>query len=272
MRIREVSVRSTLSRSRLFDYCVNPYAGCANACAYCYARFATRFSHPGEEWGSFVDVRSNAANVLRRELARARHGTVYMSSVCDAWQSPEADYGISRECLSLLVESGLSLFLQTKNALVERDFDLLSGRRNVRLGVTVTTVDELVARAFEPGASAPAERLRVLALAREMRLTVFAFLGPLLPGISDRGEGLQRLFRTVAEVRPDFLLVDRLNRRAGMWPAVARTVCTLDPALLDMYRSVLFSADQTAYETGLRERVRRAAALFGLAERIEWCF
>ena len=65
MPVREVSVRTALTRSRLFDYCVNPYAGCANACVYCYARFATRFSHPGEEWGSYVDVRSNIAAVLR---------------------------------------------------------------------------------------------------------------------------------------------------------------------------------------------------------------
>ena len=272
MRIREVNVRSSLSRSRLFDYCVNPYAGCANACVYCYARFATRFSHPGEDWGSFVDVRSNAAGVLRRELGRARHGTVYMSSACDAWQAPEADYGVSRACLSLLLESSLSLFLQTKSALVERDFDLLNGRRNVRFGVTVTTVDDTVARTFEPGASPPAERLRVLTRARDIGLQVFVFLGPLLPGISDRGEGLQQLMRTVAEVQPDSVFVDRLNRRAGMWPAVAKAAGAVDSALLVAFRRVLFSSEQTAYETGLRERVRRAAAQHGLLERIDWCF
>ena len=272
MPVREVSVRTALTRSRLFDYCVNPYAGCANACVYCYARFATRFSHPGEEWGSYVDVRSNIAAVLQRDLARAHSGTVYMSSVCDAWQSPEAVYGVSRQCLGLLLESGMPLLLQTKNALVERDFDLLARRDNVRLGVTVTTTDVAVAHLFEPGASPPLERLRVLSGARNLGLRTFVFLGPLLPGISDRGEGLRRLMTTVADVMPDALFVDRLNRRAGMWPAVTRAVCALDPALLSEYRKVLFSADQREYESALRERVGEAASACGLLERIEWCF
>ena len=269
---REVSVRTALARSRLFDYCVNPYAGCANACVYCYARFATRFSHPHEEWGSFVDVRANIATVLQRDLSHSRRGTVYMSSVCDAWQAPEALHGVSRRCLSLLAQSELALFLQTKNALVERDFDLLAGRDHVRIGVTVTTEDEAVARIFEPGASAPAERLRVLSRARELGLSTFAFLGPLLPGISDRGEGLRRLMMTVAEIGPDVLFVDKLNRRTGMWPAVAGAVATLDPALLPEYRRVLFSAERLEYEVALRRRVEETASICGLGERIQWCF
>lgn len=272
MTVREVSVRSALTRSRLFDYCVNPYAGCANACAYCYARFATRFSHPGEEWGSYVDVRVNAADVLRRDLERAQPGTVYMSSVCDAWQQAESVYGVSRRCLELLAGSNLSLFLQTKSALIERDFDLLAGRGGVRVGVTVTTMDGEAARLFEPGASAPEERLRVLARARELGLGVFVFLGPLLPGVSDRGEGLLRLMQAVAAVGPDTVFVDRLNRRAGMWPAMSRAALTLDASVLSQCRAVLFAADQSQYESGLRERIGQAARACGMFERLQLCF
>lgn len=272
MRVRDVRVRTALTRSRLFDYCVNPYAGCANACVYCYARFATRFSHPHEEWGSFVDVRGNAAAVLQRELLRSTPGTVFVSSVCDAWQSVEAEYGVTRQCLGLLLGAGYPLFLQTKNALVLRDFDLLAGSSNVRLGVTVTTVDAGIARVFEPGASPPLERLRVLHEARRIGLNTFAFLGPLLPGISDRDEGLYRLMAAVAERPPDSLFVDRLNRRAGMWPAVSRAVCAVDPSLLPEYRRILFSSESSAYDVALRKRVADAASAYGLSERIEWCF
>jgi len=272
MLVREVSVRSALTRSRLFDYCVNPYAGCANACVYCYARFATRFSHPGEEWGSYVDVRINAPSVLRRDLSRARPGTVYMSSVCDAWQAQETEYGVTRQCLQLILDAGFPLFMQTKNALIERDFDLLKGKSNLRLGVTVTTVDERAARLFEPGASTPTERLRVLAAARGLGIQTFVFLGPLLPGISDRGEGLHRLFSAIGSVGPDAVFVDRLNRRAGMWPAVSRAVQAFDSSLLAEFRSVVFAPEQSAYESALRQRVSEAAASVDLYGRIEWCF
>lgn len=272
MEVREVQVKSALTRSRLFDYCVNAYAGCANACVYCYARFATRFSHPGQEWGSFVDVRINAPSVLQHQLVRARPGGVFMSSVCDAWQGAEAHYELSRQCLGHLLQAGFPLFLQTKNALAERDFDLLAGRDNVRFGVTVTTADATTAALFEPGASPPLERLRVLREARRIGLQTFVFLGPLLPGISDRGEGLRRLMATVSEFQPDSLFVDRLNRRAGMWPAVARAVCAFDPALLPEYRRILFSAESAGYEVALRQTVGEVASTFGLSGRIEWCF
>ncbi len=272
VRIREVTVRSALTRSKLFDYCVNPYSGCANACVYCYARFATRFSHPGESWGSFVDVRINAPSVLQRQLERSRPGFVYISSVCDAWQWPEADYGITRRCLSLLLEAGYPLFLQTKSALAQRDFDLLEGHANVRFGITLTTEDAGVASVFEPGASPPIQRLRVLEEARKIGMQTFVFLGPLLPGLSDAGEGLRRLFCAAADLQPDCLFVDRLNRRAGMWPAVSAAVCAIDPSLLSRYRKILFTSGSMDYEAALRDRVEQVATAHGLLGRIEWCF
>jgi len=272
VRVREVTVKSALTRSRILPYCVNPYAGCSHACVYCYARFATRFSHPGEAWGSFVDVRVNAPQVLERELVRARPATVFVSSVCDAWQELEAEYGITRRCLEQLLGAGFPLFLQTKSILIERDFDLLEGHAAVDLGVTVTTVDPNAARLFEPGASPPLERLRVLREARRLGIRTFAFVGPLLPGTSDRGEGLRELFAAVAEAQPDSLYVDRLNRRSGMWPAVEAAASALATGLVPEYRRVLFSAESGRYESELRERVSDAAAACGLAGRITWCF
>ncbi len=264
-------VKSALTRSRIFPYCVNPYAGCEHACVYCYARFATRFSHPGEPWGSYVDVRENAPEVLERQLTRVSPSTVYISSVCDAWQPAESQHGITRACLKLLLDAGFPLFLQTKNSLIERDFDLLSGRADVTLGVTVTTVDDECAKVFEPYASPPSERLRIVDVARRRGLRTFVFLGPLLPGVSDCGEGLSELCARVAAAEPDFVFVDRLNRRAGIWRDIQATVGSRCPTLLVEFRKVLFGGD-TSYDTGLRARLEHVAARSGLLDRIEWCF
>ena len=270
--VRTVRVKSALTRSRIFPYCVNPYAGCEHACVYCYARFATRFSHPGEQWGTFVDVRENAPEVLERQVRRASPSTVYISSVCDAWQPAESRHCITRACLKVLLNSGFRLFLQTKSSLIERDMDLLSGRADVTVGVTVTTVDDQYARIFEPYASPPAERLRIVNVARRRGLRTFVFLGPLLPGVSDRGEGLSELCARVAAAAPDFVIVDRLNRRAGIWrdirPALESTSC---PTLLAEFHEVLFGGD-TSYDNDLKARIEQVAARSGLLDRIEWCF
>ncbi|MFW6057115.1 MAG: radical SAM protein [Chloroflexota bacterium] len=250
---------------------MNPYAGCEHACVYCYARFATRFSHPREPWGSYVDVRENVPEVLERQLMRASPSTVYISSVCDAWQPAEGQFGITRECLKVLLEADFPLFLQTKSSLIERDLDLLSGRTNVTLGVTVTTVRDGYARVFEPHASSPSERLRMVSLARQHGLRTFVFLGPLLPGVSDRGEGLSELCAEVAAAGPDFVLVDRLNRRPGIWRDTRAAVESRCPAFLAEFRRVLFGRDGL-YDSQLRARVERAASETGLLDRIEWCF
>src|SRR5208283_4452770 len=89
--VRETSCKSILNRSALGGYSLNCYTGCEHACVYCYARFMQRFHPHAEPWGSFVDVKVNAVETLRRQLRRARPGGVFMSSACDGWQPIEAE-------------------------------------------------------------------------------------------------------------------------------------------------------------------------------------
>src|SRR4030042_910220 len=116
-RVAEVECKSVLNKAGLADYAVNCYAGCEHGCCYCYARFVTRFSHPGEPWGSFVDVKVNAPQILEREAKRKRVGQVFLSSVCDGWQPREASYLLTRQCLEILLHYHYPLTILTKSAL-----------------------------------------------------------------------------------------------------------------------------------------------------------
>ena len=68
--IQEIRVKSILTKSGIpgVDYCINPYVGCYHACRYCYATFMKRYTGHTDAWGSFVDVKLNAPEVLQREL------------------------------------------------------------------------------------------------------------------------------------------------------------------------------------------------------------
>ena len=46
MKIQEISAKSVLSESQVYDYAMNPYRGCSHACRYCYAAFMKRFFLP----------------------------------------------------------------------------------------------------------------------------------------------------------------------------------------------------------------------------------
>ncbi len=86
-----------------------------------------------------------------------------------------------------------------------------------------------------------------------------------------RNEGLSDLCARVATADRDFVFVDRLNRRAGIWPDTKTALESKCPAFLAEYLRVLFGGD-ILDDTGLRARVYRVAGKTGLLDRVEWCF
>jgi DNA repair photolyase len=203
--IREVQAKSILNKSKIHDYCVNPYTGCQVNCRYCYARlFMRRYSGHSEPWGAFVDVKVNAPELLRKQVVRAKRGTVWLSSVCDPYQPLEEKYRLTRQCLAILAEARFPVNIQTKMTLVLRDLDIIERFDEVEVGMTLTTDDEGIARMFEPGASPVGERIAALEKIHSRGIRTFAFVGPLLPG------GPEGLISALAG-RVDKILVDRMN-------------------------------------------------------------
>jgi DNA repair photolyase len=272
VRYTAVECKSVLNRSGLADYAVNGYTGCAHGCAYCYARFASRFSHPNQPWGSFVDIKTNAPGVLARDVKRRPAGHVMLSSVCDAWQPVEKDALITRRCLEILVRYRFEISALTKSALSRRDLDLLaSGRAD--FGVTVTTLDPRLARLIEPGASPPAERLSVLEEAKSRGIRSYAFVGPLLPFLSDTEDNIRSLLKAVKDIRVDFFYVDKLNLRYGVWSALLKLLREHYPAFLADYRQIFFeNKARMSYLADLSSRARRIAGELGIADKMTLCF
>lgn len=267
----QVACKSILNKSGLADYAVNCYTGCAHGCVYCYARFASRFSHPHQPWGSFVDIKVNAPEVLAREVRRKPAGHVILSSVCDAWQPVEKQARLTRQCLEILLRYRYEISVLTKSALSRRDLDLLA-TGNVDFGVTVTTLDPHLARVIEPGASPPLERLGVLAEAKNKDIRTYAFVGPLLPFLTDTEESLTSLLQAVKDIGVDHFYVDKLNLRYGVWPALLKLLHAHYPSLMADYRKIFHENNaRTAYLTGLASRTRRIAAKLGMADKMTLC-
>jgi DNA repair photolyase len=212
LKVKEVRAKSILNRSKIFDYCLNPYTGCQINCRYCYARlFMRRYSGHREAWGEFVDVKVNAPDLLAKQLESARMGRVWVSSVCDPYQPLEAKYGLTRKCLESLVEKQFPVSIQTKSDMVLRDLDLLERLEDVEVGFTITTDDNVVARSFEPGAPSIEDRLRALTTIRSHGIETFVFIGPVLPGDPERL--IERL-----EGKTDRVLIDRMNYISPLRP------------------------------------------------------
>jgi DNA repair photolyase len=254
VKIGETTCKSIINSSGIegVDYAVNPYIGCAHACTYCYAKFMTRWYHKGEKWGSFVDVKKNAKDCMLRDAEKRRKGVILFSSVTDAYQPAEKKYKITRSLLEVLVDHDFPVEILTKSSLVTRDLDLLSRFDEVEVGFTITSFEEMVRRAFEPGASPIEERLDALEMFSDAGIPTYAFLGPLLPFVSEPGfeDLLNRLAESVSRV-----IVDRLNIKAGNWRNIEETLVKHYPEMLGEFK--VASKASSAYYDSMRGKIRR---------------
>jgi len=203
MKIREIHAKSILSRSKVYDYVVNPYVGCQHACSYCYARFMKRFTGHRESWGHFVDVKINAPDLLSKEIKKKRKGTVWLSGVCDPYQPLEAKYKLSRRCLEILVQNDWPVVIQTRSPLVLRDVDIINKSEDVEVGLSITTSNDEIRKVFEPNSPSIMERLRAIELLHQNGVRTYVMIAPILP----EAEGLIRILAG----KVDYIILDRMN-------------------------------------------------------------
>jgi DNA repair photolyase len=209
MILREIYARCIVSKSKVFNYAINPYIGCQHGCIYCYARFMKRFTRHNEPWGEFIDVKINAPDLLKHEIDKMSPGRVWVSGVCDPYQPLETAYELTRKCLEILVQYGWPITVQTKSPLVLRDLKLLQQGNDIEVGLSVTTGDERVRQLFEPHAPPIKERIRALEELHLAGIRTYAMIAPMLPGAEELAAQLSG--------KVDYVLVDRMNYHYGDW-------------------------------------------------------
>jgi DNA repair photolyase len=271
--VREIECKSILTKSGIegVDYAINPYVGCGHGCIYCYAIFMKRFTGHKEEWGTFVDVKVNAAEVLAKQMRRAKPGNIAFGTVTDPYQPLEKKYQITRACLEVLTAYDGSTELAevfpvsilTKSNLVLRDLDHLRRLRDVEVGFTIATLDEDVRRLFEPRSSPVPCRLAALSQLAEAGIRTWAFCGPLLPFLSDDEEQMDALFGELERVRVSYIIVDSIKLSGAIGGKVRRVLEKHYPDLVEGYRHI--AANRAPYHQALMDRARMLAEKHGLA-------
>lgn len=169
-----------------YSHSLNPYAGCSFGCSYCYVRRMPVATFRGEPWGDWVDVKLEAARLLRKELRREKakgRVTIFMSSSTDPYQPIEHQERVTRSLLEAMTEEPPDfLLVQTRSPLVRRDIDLLLRlKEKVRVSMTVETDREDIRKRFTPNAPPIAARLKTLQLLADAGVPTQATIAPVLP-------------------------------------------------------------------------------------------
>lgn len=239
-RVREILTRTSGFLREVCSHSLQPYRGCTfggSLCGVgCYVQHNGWLTR-GDAWGSFLEVRENAAEAYRasanreRRWAHAKRGrfAIFLSSSTEPFLPQERRYGITASVLAAMVESPPdALILQTHSHHVVDRLDLvreLARRTEVRVHLSIETDREEIA-GLPPHASTVAARFDAAAELRAAGITVVITVSPLLP-IADP----EAFFARVATCA-DAVVIDHFIEGDGT-PDGHRTRATLLPAAME---------------------------------------
>lgn len=175
-----------------FDRSINPYQGCEHGCIYCFARPTHAYYglSAGLDFETKLFAKPNAAALLERELADPayRPRTIAIGTNTDPYQPIERQRRITRSILKVLERTSHPVGIVTKSALIARDLDILApmaARGLAKVAISVTSLDNRLARAMEPRASAPHRRLETIRLLSQAGIPTSVMVAPVVPGLTD---------------------------------------------------------------------------------------
>lgn len=171
---------------------LNPYAGCAHACSYCYVPDTIKAER--RNWGSYAVVKRDLPTRLARAMAKSGKRTVYLSTATDPYQPVEAEHRITRRCLEVLARRDWPVEILTRSSLVLRDLDLLRQFSQVRVGLSIPTLDDALRQVLEPAAPPIAARLQALRRISDEGIPTFANYTPAAPPTTHDASAIARAF------------------------------------------------------------------------------
>jgi len=204
--------RSIISRNESpdlpFTQSINPYRGCEHGCIYCYARPSHAYLNlsPGLDFETRLFAKTNAAELLQAELARPGYvcDCITIGANTDPYQPVEREWKVTRSILEVLAACNHPCAIITKNAMVERDLDILApmaAKNLVQVYISVTTLDHDIARRMEPRASAPARRIEAIRRLAQAGVPAGVMVAPVVPFLTD--SGIEALLEAAREAGAD---------------------------------------------------------------------
>ncbi|PIU02593.1 MAG: radical SAM protein [Candidatus Diapherotrites archaeon CG09_land_8_20_14_0_10_32_12] len=235
MKIKEIKAKSIITKSGLpdSDFVINPYIGCQHGCKYCYARFMKRFTGHTEPWGSFVDVKVNAPDLIPRNTNKYKCKSITISSVTDPYQPIERKYRLTRKILERLIPLQPHLGLMTKSDLVVRDIDLFKQFKDCIVALSLSILDNKIRKELEPLSSSANKRINALKEVHKNKIPTALFISPIFPGITDWKEIIDKTKNFVGEY-----WFENLNLYPSIKDEIYRFLRKNKPELIPKYKQI----------------------------------
>jgi DNA repair photolyase len=240
-----------------------------------------------------LSIKTNAVELLEKQLAlRARkgqYGIIVLSSATDPYLSFEKEYQLTRKILEVILHYQFPVHIITKSNLVVRDFDLireieknailpadLAGALSQKSFITFSfsTVDDALAKIFEPGATPPSQRLEALQKARDAGLMSGISLMPLIPYITDTAEHLEKMFGTFKKSGAKYIFPASItlfgNQAGDSKTMMLRAIQNHFPQLMDTYHRFFDQANSmpSYYQQAFAKKMEELIFAYGFSNRL----
>jgi DNA repair photolyase len=275
---REEPCRSALNRVKgmRFAWSLNPYMGCVHRCTFCYVRaFEARADRPFDDrYGASIRVKTNVAEVLRRELGRPRWAreSVAIGAATDPYQPAEGRYKLTRACLEVLGDASNPFSIITRGPMIVRDLDLLARaaeRANVSVTFSIPTLDEDVWRKTEPSTAHPRQRLKAVKALTDAGIRAGVGMAPILPGISNKPSQLREVVKAARDAGATGIWTNLLFLRPGTREHFLENLARDWPEELERYQRLYGRRAYLGKEhtKPLKDEVNALAREYGVRDR-----
>lgn len=237
----EIYTKELLTKSNLpaSDYVINPYTGCPHACKYCYACFMKRFTGHLEKWGEFIDIKRCSKPI---NINKLYHKSVFLSSVTDCYNPYEEKYKLMPSILEQLKYADCSITISTKSDLILRDIDLLKQLRDLKVAVSINTLDDNFQKDMDH-ASSLSQRLNTLKQLYEQGIYTILFMSPIFPYITDFKSIIQETSAYIKEY-----WFENLNLRGDYKQEILSYICEKYPQYLNYYKQIYLKKDNSYWD------------------------
>ena len=234
----KINVSNYITKSNLpsSDYVINPYIGCSHACKYCYASFMKRFTGHSEDWGTFIDIKECETPINTKRLIDKN---VFLSSVTDPYNQYEEKYKKTRNILKQLVSVDTHLTISTKSSLVLRDIDLFKQMKDVKVALSINTLDEKF-RSDMDSASSIESRIDTLKKLHEEGIYTVLFMSPIFPYVTDYKKIIEETSSFVDEY-----WFENLNLRGSYKDVILDYIEDNYPEYIFDYKKIFVCNDKT---------------------------
>lgn len=228
-----------------WHWSVDPYQGCEFACSFCQARLDRRDYRAWRSFETQVGVKSNAVEVLMRELRseQLEGRPIVLGAATDPWQPAEEHTRLTRAILEALTQlDDLDLRVHTRSSLIARDTDVLrrlAAKGRVTAVISIASLDERINRLLEPKAPSALRRLAALEALALAGVPVGLMVSPVMPGLDEEELRLEALLTRAANAGARFAGMSLMTFGPGQRENFLAHVTTAYPEFASRFRRVI---------------------------------